>query len=461
MFLLTLLCSSVLLLTSPVEGKKNYATALAKSILFYNSQRSGKLPTNNPIPWRGDSSLTDCVVGGWHDAGDHVKFQLPASASTTLLAWSLVQFSAGYQNASQLTAMYDMIKWPLDYFLKAWSPSKSQLVVQVGDGGADHAYWGRPEDMTMARPCKTVSAATKGSDQAAGTAAALAAGSIAFKTKGDTAYATSLLDAAKTLYTFAKANRGVFTGSAEFYSSSGDRDEMCEAAVWLYKASGTASYLTDARSFVETTTAYALSWDDKKAACQALLYGVTKEAQYQTPVVNFFNAWLPGGSVQYTPCGLAWRDQWGATRYAANAAFLALAAADFGIDAAKYRKWGVEQINYILGDNKYSGGCYSFEIGYGTKYPKNPHHRASSCPNKPAACGWNEYNAQTNNPQVLNGALVGGPDVNDNYEDKRSDYIKNEVALDYNAGFQAALAAINSLVAKNALPATANKCPCP
>jgi hypothetical protein len=32
------------------------------------------------------------------------------------------------------------------------------------------------------------------------------------------------------------------------------------------------------------------------------------------------------------------------------------------------------------------------------------------------------------------------PDNNDNYEDKRTDYIKNEVACDYNAGFQTAAA---------------------
>jgi hypothetical protein len=48
-------------------GNKNYATALSKSILFYAAQRSGKLPANNPIPWRGDSALKDCVVGGWYD----------------------------------------------------------------------------------------------------------------------------------------------------------------------------------------------------------------------------------------------------------------------------------------------------------------------------------------------------------------------------------------------------------
>lgn len=43
------------------------------SILFYEAQRSGKLPANNRIPWRGDSALSDGsdvgvdLTGGWYD----------------------------------------------------------------------------------------------------------------------------------------------------------------------------------------------------------------------------------------------------------------------------------------------------------------------------------------------------------------------------------------------------------
>lgn len=40
---------------------------------------------------------------------------------------------------------------------------------------------------------------------------------------------------------------------------------------------------------------------------------------------------------------------------------------------------------------------------------------------------------------MLHGALVGGPDQNDNYVDDREDYVANEVTLDYNAGFQGAV----------------------
>lgn len=66
----------------------------------------------------------------------------------------------------------------------------------------------------------------------------------------------------------------------------------------------------------------------------------------------------------------------------------------------------------------------------------------SSCPNRPASCDWNSYNSPQPNPQLLIGALVGGPDQYDNYDDQRSDYIKNEVATDYNAGFQSAVAGL-------------------
>ena len=45
---------------------------------------------------------------------------------------------------------------------------------------------------------------------------------------------------------------------------------------------------------------------------------------------------------------------------------------------------------------------------------------------------------------TLCGAIVGGPDilVNDNDEDNRDDYQQDEVACDYNEGFQSALAVL-------------------
>ena len=56
---------------------------------------------------------------------------------------------------------------------------------------------------------------------------------------------------------------------------------------------------------------------------------------------------------------------------------MALAAAAAGINPGDYNKWGVEQINYLLGDNRHDGGCFSYEIGYGSKFPHHPHHRGA------------------------------------------------------------------------------------
>ena len=69
----------------------------------------------------------------------------------------------------------------------------------------------------------------------------------------------------------------------------------------------------------------------------------------------------------------------------------------------------------------------------------------SSCPKRPAKCGWEAYSQPGPNPQILYGALVSGPDENDYYEDKREEYVYNEVTLDYNAGFQSAVAGLRHL----------------
>lgn len=42
------------------------------------------------------------------------------------------------------------------------------------------------------------------------------------------------------------------------------------------------------------------------------------------------------------------------------------------------------------------------------------------------------------NPHTLFGALVGGPGEDDSYSDERGNFVQNEVAIDYNAGFTGA-----------------------
>ena len=116
-------------------------------------------------------------------------------------------------------------------------------------------------------------------------------------------------------------------------------------------------------------------------------------------------------------------------------------AAHAGIKTETYIKYAEQQIDYMLGD---SG--QSFVVGFGKKYPRQPHHKASACPSPPAQCSWETFkDISRANPHLLLGALVGGPSAPDDYyKDDRTDYVMAEVTLDYNAGFQSAVAGLIS-----------------
>lgn len=394
----------------------------------------------------GDNGDGHDLTGGWYDAGDHVKFGLPMAYSSWALNYGFLKFRDAYADKGQTQMMCDSVRTPLEYFLKAWVPDQQTLWVQVGDGNVDHGFWGRPENMPgdMWRPAAKVTNGQPGADIAADTCSALASGYLVFKEIcGDDAFAGKLLAASKTLYDFAMKNSGTFGGAAPFYSDSSDRDEKFTAGAWMYFATKEDKYLNDAKSGHVTGTPWNLSWEDKTMGGTLLLYEATGDNTYRQQIEDYMTSWMPGGSVPYTPCGLAWRDMWGSNRHAANAAFVATVAADDGINSEEYKKWAMTQMNYILGDNKQH---MSFEIGFGNNYPKRPHHRGSSCADWGCPDG--------DNPNVLNGALVGGPDQGDNYQDDRQDYTKNEVACDYNAGFQGAVAGLYHFAIKGDLPAS-------
>lgn len=240
--------------------------ALGLSFLFYEAQRSGKLPPTNRIPWRGDSHLSDCIVGGYHDAGDHLKLAFPLSTSLAFLALGVTEFGDAYSAAGQLNWALDAIRWGTDFLVAAHS-SPNEFVGQIGDPGIDHAYWGRPEQQTGARPCFVWNSSTPASDLLGAAASGLAAGSMAFQ-QSDSSYAQTLLSHAQQLYSMATASEGkysdTYSSATYVYSSGSFRDDLALAAALLWKATGNQTYLHDAvaqRSKSDFAELSFLDWD--------------------------------------------------------------------------------------------------------------------------------------------------------------------------------------------------------
>nr|CAD7200299.1 unnamed protein product [Timema douglasi] len=443
-----ILYSSCDTLSSPVATScYDYKLALQDSLLFYEAQRSGKLPADQKVTWRKDSALNDKgnngedLTGGYYDAGDFVKFGFPMAFTATSLAWSVLDHASGYTSASALDDAHKAIKWATDYFIKA-HVSEFEFYGQVGQGQVDHDYWGRPEDMTMARPAYMISTSAPGSDLAAETAAALAAASLVFKTV-DSSYSATLLQHAIQLFNFANTYRGIYSNSItdanSFYRSSSYEDELVWGAAWLYRATNDNQYLSvvnELYSGIQYNDGF--GWDSKKSGADAVLYRLTKDATYSGRLTAYCDYTF--NSAPKTPKGLIFLGDWGSLRNIANAVFICLEAASLGINADTYRSGAKTQIDYMLGD-----GGHSYVVGYGDNYPTHAHHRSSSCPDAPAVCDWNLFNSDTPNYHVLYGALVGGPGSNDDYIDTRQDAQHNEVACDYNSAYQGALSILVEL----------------
>ncbi|KMT02637.1 hypothetical protein BVRB_9g203180 [Beta vulgaris subsp. vulgaris] len=451
----------------------DYGGALDKSLLFFEAQRAGKLPYNNRIKWRADSSMRDGysqgvdLVGGYYDAGDHVKFGLPMAYSVTMLSWAAVDFNKDIIAANQLGHTLWAIRWGTDYFLKAHT-HPNVLWAQVGDGESDHLCWERAEDMTTSRTAYKLDSSNPGSDLAGETAAALAASSLAFRPY-NSSYSQLLLQHAEQLFYFANTFRGLYddsiTNAAKYYTSSGYQDELLWSAAWLYRATNKDYYL----KYVVQNAAYMggtgwavkeFSWDNKYAGVQILLSKILLEGkggaytstlkQYQAKADYFACSILQKNNdydVQLTPGGLVYVRQWNNMQYASSAAFLIAVYSDYlsqgkavvncpegTMKPQDLLNFAQSQADYILGKNPKS---ISYLVGFGKNYPTQVHHRGASIAaisvhNAQVGCvqGFEEwYHRSSANPNVVHGGLVGGPDNNDEYDNDRSNYEQTEPTL--------------------------------
>ncbi|PON95120.1 Glycoside hydrolase [Trema orientale] len=389
-----------------------------------------------------------------------------------MLSWSTVDTRDKPEAKNELSNALDAIKWGTDYLIKA-HPQPNFLYGQVGDGGSDHSCWERPEDMDTSRLAYKIDEEIPGSDLAAETAAAFAAASVAFAPV-DHDYAYNLQTQVKQvlhlqLFAFARDYNGLYqqsiTGAGEFYSSSGYQDELVWASSWLHRATSNKEYLdflSNQNDDGGTRTMFL--WDE----CALVLEGKVKPADdynygsaatwaddMKTQAEQFICNCLQKGdnNIKMTPGGLLWFKPWNNLQYTNTAAFIAtiyskysgshsssivcssgvvqpsdLALHDHSENhASSYFLRLFLPVDYILGSNPKNMSCM---VGSGSNYPTQVHHRGASIvslkrdpTHVSCKAGYNLwFNKNSSDPNVLVGAIVGGPDQNYGYTDSRSNF---------------------------------------
>ncbi|CAN0891568.1 Endoglucanase 4 [Linum grandiflorum] len=488
---------AMVMMAATVESavRHDYGDALSKSILFFEGQRSGKLPSNQRMGWRKDSGLRDGfeinkslkgsfpspvdLVGGYYDAGDNVKFNFPMAFSTTMLAWSVIEFGKMMGPVEKQHTL-EAIRWATDYFLKA-TAVPGVVFAQVGDPYADHNCWERPEDMDTSRATFAVSKEFPGSEVSGEIAAALAASAVAFRGV-DRQYSAKLLSRASTVFRFAETYRGSYNSAigkwvCPFYCDFGGyEDELVWAAAWLFKATKRENYwsyvvknageldkmeLKSVDGFTNSGGTFGeFGWDTKTAGINVLVARMLKpnnatdgSTAFATNADKFICSVLPKSptvAVEYSLGGLLFKPGGSNMQHVTAVSFLFITYArhlqrykrvvncgHVAINHMRLLNFARDQVDYLLGTNPLK---MSYMVGYGPKFPQKIHHRASSLPSiekhrERIDCqgGTSYFMSQNPNPNQLTGAVVGGPDIKDAYEDSREDFVHSEPTTYINA----------------------------
>ena len=425
----------------------NFAKLLQESLYFYDGNMCGTdVDENSAFSWRGNCHTYDShvtyngktvdVSGGYHDAGDHVKFGLPQGYAATVLALGYYQFADAYDELGQTAHFNTIMDYFCDYFTrctiyKEGTDTVEAFCYQVGDGDSDHAKWEAPEGQTIGRPAFFATTSNPATDEVSVAVAALALQAANYQKQGGAealAKSKAYLKTAEDLFDFAKncSNKQVATqGAAPFYSSNNWEDDYCTAAAALYAATGNESYKQQRDAYYgKLNTGWCLTWDNTWPVAAVLKEDYT--------AVSAFASY---GS-KNTKQGFKMINGWGSARYNASAQFMGLiydqANQKLSMTDGNYSSWATGQMKYLLGNNK-AKRC--FVVGYNENAAKYPHHRAASRSNDAGQVREDHY--------TLLGALVGGPsDEYDTYADNQADYNCNEVALDYNAGLVGAAAGL-------------------
>lgn len=372
------------------------------------------------------------VTGGWHDAGDYVKF-----LNTTAFASYMLLFSYDFdpvkfgfdKDKNNVPDILEEAKIGLDWLLRC-RYNKNKLITQVQDLRDHDNGWRLPENDPLGfdRPAF----AGIGKNLIGIYSATLALASRIWKEKLNYPdFADKCLDAAESLYTINNSVPDVDSSGSGMYIDKSYEGKLALGAIELYLSTNKINYYKDAQTLADSAGAdYWWSWGDiNSLAHYRLAKFDARFADYIRKNLTEFN-----NKKENNLFGKGAELSWGT-----NNVLLGISLQNILLkrltNESTFDTLSVYQRDFVLGRNPWG---ISFIFNAGKNYSRSFHHQINSIKGKlpggfaagPASKEFlKNYNIQYEKADAY--SKFQTDDVY--YRDDRMDYVTNEPTITGNA----------------------------
>jgi endoglucanase len=420
--------------------------------------------------------------GGWHDAGDQLKYLLTSSNATAqmLLAFQLIDKPGdggkqladkvnelGQSHPNGIADLLDEARWGLDWMLRL-HPAPDELYHQVADD-RDHSGFRLPQEETVdygwgagsyrvayaadGKPqgLKQYKSESNGVANLAGRyAAAMALGYQIWKDDPRLRpYAERLLQAGKEVYSMGKTKEGVQQGNSYGapyrYGEITWTDDMEWGAAELFRATGDKQYLADAVRYAELAATEGWFGEEKIGHYQFYpfmnvghfrLHDLVDQ-EMQENLVGYYRQQIDEcvKRSEANPYRIGVPFIW-----CSNNLTVALATQcalyERMTGDTRYRKFAANQRDWLLGRNPWGFSMFT-EIPAGGRHPTDVHLFGISILKRPVRGGLVDGPVANKTFSSLLGVTIRQPDPLADFQDERAvfhddihDYSTNEPTMD-------------------------------
>lgn len=372
------------------------------------------------------------LTGGWHDAGDYVKFLNTTAYSTYILlfAYEFDPQKFGFdRDRNGSPDILEEAKIGLDWMIRA-AYKNDKFITQVQDLRDHDVGWRLPEDDPLAfdRP----GFVGIGKNLIGIYSATMAIASRIWRDRFQyNEFADKCLGLAEKYYSVRNRVPDVDSSGTGMYLDNSFEGKMALGAVELYLTNKKPNYLNDAKLYADSAGSdFWWSWGNINSIAHYRL------AMFDTKYKDFIKNSLEHFSknMQSNLFGLGTQLSWGTNHTLLGITFLNILWSRLTNDKS-YNLLATIQKDFILGRNPWG---ISFIFNVGKNYTKNFHHQVSSIKGKltggfAAGPATKEFLKNYNITYESNDKYAKFQTNEMYYRDDRVDYITNEPTIAANA----------------------------